>query len=220
MKAIRVERCILIIILALYGNSSYAQNGLGARTTFEDLYSRSDFIGWIKIIDQRYEMIPHKREDGKKANTIATISIFKAVDEIKRTSGTSNEFVSMGGDYPADHPYHGQTVYQTSEVYFETGDEIFVHLGKNDLLFEKLQILGVNPGGRAGSVFLVDDSGAKRQIVPYSASESFQSETDRESQVSITPQENVVSTHPRSIDYVQLKSMYDDLGSGSEEGSK
>lgn len=220
MKTIRVERCILIIFLALYGNSSYAQNGLGARTTFEDLYASSDFIGWIKIVDQRHEMIPARREDGKKANTIAIINTFKALDEIKRTSGTPNQFVSMGGDYPADHPYHGQTVYQTSEVYFEIGDEIFVHLGKNDLLFDKFQILGVNPGGRAGSVFLIDDSGAKRQIVPYSASESFQSDTDRESRASITPQENVVSTHPRSIDYVQLKSMYNDLGTGSKEGSE
>lgn len=203
-----LQQIALFAFLTLMGNPSHAQTPPESLTTLKNLYSRSDFIGWIEITDQRYEMIPYEREDGEKDYTIATINTFKVIEEIKRTPGTPNHFISIGGDYPEGHPNHGRSVYQTSEVYFQPGEKIFVHLKKNELLFNELQVPGVDPGSRRGAVFLIDDSGPIPKMIPYYRIDSRPSATDKISSDRITPDSYVITLHRARIDYESVKNMY------------
>src|SRR6056297_71033 len=124
MKSLRILHIFpLLVIIVVAAGSGYAQDAPGSPTTFEDLYSRSDFIGWIRVTEQRYEEIPYKHAGSEAQRTIVTIYNFIVLDEVKRRPEVPNEFVSMGGEYQ-----NGTRIDQSHEFYFQVGEEIFVHL--------------------------------------------------------------------------------------------
>lgn len=190
---------------------SHAQVDFDPVTTFKDLFSRSDLVARILIKSQRYEEIEYLDSYDRKQQTLATIYSFEILDGMKVDPELPNELVSIGGEHP-----NGDREFMTHTTYFEVGDDVLVHLEQNSLLFDRLDPMGVQPGGSTASTFKVHKTDQGLQLVPY----SMQSlpEADLSLRRTPTPDGAVMSVDSPALDYDELKNLYIALQGEAADG--
>lgn len=204
-KANKVLLNALVFFIAVAAYSLQAQQETWPKTTFRDLFDRSDFIGLVKITGMHYQEIDYLDESGFSRQTIATIYRFKVLDSLKESDQGSREFVSMGGKYP-----DGYEIVQTGEVHLRIGDEVLVHLAHNPLLKHRMQIIGSHPGGRHASVFLVETFEGE-QVVLSLRSKAMLGDNRIEAsfmQSQLYSEANVSALTPRVFNFQDLKTLY------------
>lgn len=199
------NRLFLLLALSISSiNLSYAQVGVDRITIFQDLFMKSDLVARISIKGKRYEEIKYQDSYGREQEIISTIYSFEIIDGMKVDPELPKELVSLGGEYP-----DGSWEYASHATHFEIGDDVLVHLEQNSLLFDRLDPLGVQPGGQEASTFLVQETEQGLQLVPYVMKES--TDDNLNARKSLKPEDGVASLESPIIDYVELKNLYQHL---------